>query len=157
MKFSFQVSITASRPLVRLCYKSNLLLSSSSPERRIICLFLISPSGCKHSTENRSHWKQTDLFVVTCYLHLRQFCSWASLVHSHAPSIRSHSRKLVVFPDFQPMRVSEKPVCVHSLSEKSSFYLPCIWDLPFMSYRLREKNILSFSNITLRLQTQHRK
>ena len=42
-------------------------------------------------------------------------------VHSHAPSIRSRG-----FPDFQPIRFTEKPVCrLHlCLSAISSFYLP---------------------------------
>jgi hypothetical protein len=34
-------------------------------------------------------------------------------VHCHAPSIRSHRRTKVVWPDFQPMRVPEEPVCIN--------------------------------------------
>ncbi len=33
-------------------------------------------------------------------------------VHRHAPSIRSHKGTKVVWPDFQPMRVPEEPVCI---------------------------------------------
>ncbi len=33
-------------------------------------------------------------------------------VRSHAPSIRSHRGTKVVWPDFQPMRVPEEPVCI---------------------------------------------
>ncbi len=36
-----------------------------------------------------------------------------SRVHSHAPSIRSHRGRKVVWPDFHPMRVQEEPVCIH--------------------------------------------
>ncbi len=39
-------------------------------------------------------------------------------VHSHAPSIRSHRGIKVVWPDFQPMRVAEEPVCVHLFRQK---------------------------------------
>ncbi len=33
-------------------------------------------------------------------------------VYSRAPSIRSHRGKKVFFPDFQPKRVSDEPVCI---------------------------------------------
>ncbi len=42
-------------------------------------------------------------------------------VHSHAPSIRSHRGIKVVWPDFQPMRVPEEPVCVHLFGQKPVF------------------------------------
>ncbi len=42
-------------------------------------------------------------------------------VHSHAPSIRSHRGIKVVWPDFQPMRVAEEPVCVHLFRQKPVF------------------------------------
>ncbi len=42
-------------------------------------------------------------------------------VHSHAPSIRSHRGIKVVWPDFQPMRVPEEPVCVHLFRQKPVF------------------------------------
>ncbi len=42
-------------------------------------------------------------------------------VHSHAPSIRSHRGIQVVWPDFQPMRVQEEPVCVHLVRQKPVF------------------------------------
>ena len=45
----------------------------------------------------------------------------ASWVHSHAPSIRSHRGIKVVWPDFQPMRVPEEPVCVHLFWQKPVF------------------------------------
>jgi hypothetical protein len=41
----------------------------------------------------------------------------------------------VIFPDFQPMRVSEELVAFISFS-KMQFLPSYIWDLPFMSYRL---------------------
>ncbi len=45
---------------------------------------------------------QIDLVYWKAYIY-----TW---VHSHA--IRSHKGTNVVFPDFQPMRVSEEPVCI---------------------------------------------
>ncbi len=42
-------------------------------------------------------------------------------VHSHAPSIRSHRGTKVVWPDFQPMRVPEEPVCVHLFRQNPVF------------------------------------
>jgi hypothetical protein len=42
-------------------------------------------------------------------------------VHSHAPSIRSHRGIKVDWPDFQPMRVPEEPVCVHLFRQKPVF------------------------------------
>ncbi len=49
--------------------------------------------------------------------------SWAlhCRVHSHAPSIRSHRGTKVVWPDSQPMRVPEEPVCVHLFRQKPVF------------------------------------
>ncbi len=52
-------------------------------------------------------------------------------VRSHAPSIWSHRGTKVVWPDFQPMRVPEEPVCIDF--GKIQFLPPCIWNLPFMS------------------------
>ncbi len=45
-------------------------------------------------------------------------------VQSCAPSIRSHRGRKVVWPDFQPIRVPEEPVCINLFRKKSSFYLP---------------------------------
>ncbi len=42
-------------------------------------------------------------------------------MHSHAPSIRSHRGIKVVWPDFQPMRVPEEPVCVRLFRRKPVF------------------------------------
>jgi hypothetical protein len=50
--------------------------------------------------------------ILKCTLHR---------VHSHAPSIRSHRGIKVVWPDFQPMRVPEEPVCVHLFRQKPVF------------------------------------
>ncbi len=44
-----------------------------------------------------------------------------SRVRSHAPFIRSHRGIKVVWPDFQPMRVPEEPVCVHLFRQKPVF------------------------------------
>ncbi len=53
-------------------------------------------------------------------------------VHSHA---RSHRETLLVWPDFQLMRVPEKPVCIH-LIRQNPVFISMLWNLPFMSYRL---------------------
>ncbi len=58
-------------------------------------------------------------------------------LYSHAPSIRSHRDKCMVFPDIQPKRVSEEPVSIY-LFRQIQFLPPCIWDLPLMSYRASE-------------------
>ncbi len=50
--------------------------------------------------------KTTILLHVWCRV---QCLPW---VRSHAPSIRSHRGTKVVWPDFQPMRVPEEPVCI---------------------------------------------
>ncbi len=42
-------------------------------------------------------------------------------VHSHAPSIRSHRGIKVVWPDLQPMRIPEEPVCVRLFRQKPVF------------------------------------
>jgi len=57
-----------------------------------------------------------------------------SRVRSHAPSIQSHRGTKGVWPDFQPMRVPEEPVCIHlDYFGKIQFLPPCIWNLLFMS------------------------
>jgi hypothetical protein len=38
------------------------------------------------------------------------------------------------------MRVSEEPVCIYLFGERTIFP-PCLWDLPFMSYRLLKRTI----------------
>jgi hypothetical protein len=47
--------------------------------------------------------------IYTWFVFEVQLLVW---VHSHAPSIWSHRGKKVVWPDFQPMRGPEKPVCI---------------------------------------------
>ncbi len=42
-------------------------------------------------------------------------------VHSHNLSIRSHRGTKVVWPDFQPMRVPEEPVCIDLIWQKPVF------------------------------------
>ncbi len=42
-------------------------------------------------------------------------------IHSHTPSIRSHRGTKEVFPDFQPMRVSEEPVCIYLFRQNPVF------------------------------------
>ncbi len=42
-------------------------------------------------------------------------------VRSHAPSIQSHRGTKVVWPDFQPMRVPEEPVCIDLFRQNPVF------------------------------------
>ncbi len=42
-------------------------------------------------------------------------------VHCHPPSIRSHRGTKVVFTVFQPMRVSEEPVCIYLFRKNTVF------------------------------------
>ncbi len=42
-------------------------------------------------------------------------------VRSHAPSIPSHRGTKVVWPDFQPMRVPEEPVCIDIFRQNPVF------------------------------------
>ncbi len=44
-----------------------------------------------------------------------------SRVRSHAPSIQSHRGTKVVWPDFQPMRVPEEPVCIDIFRQNPVF------------------------------------
>ncbi len=50
-------------------------------------------------------------------------------VRSHAPSIQSHRGTKVVWPDFQPMRVPEEPVCI-DLFRQNPVFTSRIWNLP---------------------------
>ncbi len=50
---------------------------------------------------------------LRCYDMIGDSLSLALIrVRSHAPSIRSHRGTKVIWPDFQPMRVPEEPVCI---------------------------------------------
>ncbi len=42
-------------------------------------------------------------------------------IHSHAPSIRSYRGTKLVWPDFQPMRVTEEPVWIHLFRQNPVF------------------------------------
>ncbi len=55
------------------------------------------------------------MYLIHC-LHI-----YALRVHSHAPSIRSYRMEKVGFPDFQPMKVSEEPVCIDIFRENPVF------------------------------------
>ncbi len=53
--------------------------------------------------------------MTTLYTHL------GIRVRSHAPSIQSHRGTKVVWPDFQPMRVLEEPVCIELFRQNPVF------------------------------------
>ncbi len=45
-----------------------------------------------------------------------------SIASGHAPSVRSHRGTYTsVFPDFQPMKVSEEPVCIYLFRQNPVF------------------------------------
>ncbi len=54
-------------------------------------------------------------------VYLQHYSCLNYRVHSHAPSIWSHRGKKVVFPDFQPMRVSEEAVCIYLFRQNLLF------------------------------------
>ncbi len=64
-------------------------------------------------------------FFILIHVHalfiLYIWSEWPPRVHSHDPSIRSHRGTKVVWPDFQPMRVPEEPVCIHSFRQNPVF------------------------------------
>jgi hypothetical protein len=69
--------------------------------------------------QNNLLWNSSE--KTKCSLHFAKACLFQPRVHSHASSIRSHRGKKVVWPDFQPMRVAEEPVCVHLFRQKLVF------------------------------------
>ncbi len=50
-----------------------------------------------------------------------KFSAAADGVRSHAPSLQSHRGTKVVWPDFQPMRVPEEPVCIDIFRQNPVF------------------------------------
>ncbi len=83
--------------------------------------------------------------VFSDVLQPKVFSGYLNWVRSHAPSIRSHRGTKVVWPDFQPMRVPEEPVTLIYFG-KIQFLNPCIWNIPFMSYRLWGAVLSAFIN-----------
>ncbi len=69
-------------------------------------------------------WLCVDPTIITRYVnkHVNKPPKYLfSSVHSHAPSIRSHRGTKVVWPDFQPMRVPEEPVCIDLFRQNPVF------------------------------------
>ena len=73
-------------------------------------------------------------FMISFLSDLKSFCMWhhrntalpspfefGCSESSHAPSIRSHRGTKVIFPDFQPMRVTEEPVCIDLFRQNPVF------------------------------------
>ncbi len=58
---------------------------------------------------------------VKCRSYSYSVRIWDFGDHSHAPSIRSHKGTQVVWPDFEPMRVSEEPVCIYLFRQNPDF------------------------------------
>ncbi len=64
-------------------------------------------------------------------------------VRSHAPSIQSHRGTKVVWPDFQPMRVPEEPVCI-DLIRQNPVFTSLHLKSPVHVHRLRALLIIFF-------------
>ncbi len=72
-----------------------------------------------------------NLFLFTVQTHGQEFLRVrepvfvhspnTARVRSHAPSIRSHRGRKVVWPDFQPMRVPVEPVCIDLFRQNPVF------------------------------------
>ncbi len=60
------------------------------------------------------------IFQIANFSHLPPV-SLTPRVHSHAPSIWSHRGTKVAWPDFQPMKVPEEPVCFHLFRQNPVF------------------------------------
>ncbi len=60
----------------------------------------------------------TQKSILCPKLCMRTLHPW---VRSHAPSIQSHRGIKVVWPDFQPMRVPEEPVCIDLFRQNPVF------------------------------------
>ncbi len=102
-------------------------------------VYCLHPSSLTWATEGRhinpSSWIHPILYCTCpsisticsyCYLSVKVFYSISShchlaRVHSHTPSIWSHRGIKVVWPDFQPMRVPEEPVCFHLFRQNPFF------------------------------------
>ncbi len=54
----------------------------------------------------------TFLVLLQIFKAFSEPCNTFLRVRSHAPSIQSHRGTKVVWPDFQPMRVPEEPLCI---------------------------------------------
>jgi hypothetical protein len=75
-------------------------------------------------------------------------CIWIFRVHSHAPSIQSH-RGRKWFDQIFSQWESQKNRFTLIYFGKIQFLPPCIWNLPFMSYRLRSCRTASTDSIFL--------
>ncbi len=62
-------------------------------------------------------------------------------VRSHAPSIQSHRGTKVVWPDLQPMRVPEEPVCI-DLFRQNPVFTSLYLKSPVHVHRLRDQFFL---------------
>ncbi len=83
-------------------------------------------TGSEIESGSKINWKVGSGSEKSFRIHNTGCCFWVQAwvfygVHSHAPSIRSHRGIKVVWPDFQPMRVAEEPVCVHLFRQKPVF------------------------------------
>ncbi len=104
-----------------------------------------------------SFTRWVEIFLSFLVFFCGFFCRIPIRVQSHAPSIRSHRGTKVFSPDFQPMRVSEDPVCIDtgifrqnpvftSLHSRSPWHVaPPLYSVQFGSKL--EKNVSGESHI----------
>jgi hypothetical protein len=71
--------------------------------------------------EETAHLATLKIYKYTSWYPSQRDCKDWIRVRSHAPSIQSHRGTKVVWPDFQPMRVPEEPVCVYLFRQKPVF------------------------------------
>jgi len=107
----FRITNHRSLFLLKTSIYIQIVIRWASIHRLSICIIVLPTTAHCHAPSIRSQ-RGTDLLVT-----------WRdeTRVHSHAPSIRSHRGIKVVWPDFQPMRVPEEPVCVHLFRQKPVF------------------------------------
>ncbi len=69
----------------------------------------------------QSFWASKPKVAFFGSIRILSFFTAFSKVRSHAPSIRSHRGTKVVWPDIQPMRVPEEPVCIDLFRQNPVF------------------------------------
>ncbi len=82
-----------------------------------------------------SIWNWTTTVLID---HISSGMSPTPRVRSHAPSIQSHRGIKVVWPDFQPMRVPEEPVCI-DLFRQNPVFTSLHLKSPVHVHRLRNR------------------
>ncbi len=105
--------------IIRVCKnKPCSKIQSSNSERSTLRFDAWKPVFAKEIWESTVHiWYES----LSKAVRHKQVISDAGIVHSHAPSIRSHRGTKMVVPDFQSRRVSEEPVCIYLFRQNPVF------------------------------------